>query len=165
MRSLIYIGALLALAACESDDDTEFVFERINPETLNRHPAYSQVTTITGETKFIYVAGQTDRGLDYTPGSNACQHDDWRGQIIGVTENVERGLQAAGATWDDVVFIRRFVLDMAAYRAVLFDRDNSIPSVWENRDPPPSTLIEIGALSEPCQLLEVDVFAAVSADE
>ena len=165
MRSLIYLGALLALAACESDDDTEFVFERINPETLNRHPAYSQVTTITGETKFIYVAGQTDRGLDYTPGSNACQHDDWRGQIIGVNENVERGLQAAGATWDDVVFIRRFVLDMAAYRAVLFDRDNSIPSVWENRDPPPSTLSEIGALSEPCQLLEVDVFAAVSADD
>lgn len=161
MRSLIYIGALLALAACESDDDTEFVFERINPETLNRHPAYSQVTTITGETKFIYVAGQTDRGLDYTPGSNACQHDDWRGQIIGVNENVEKGLQAAGATWDDVVFIRRFVLDMTAYRAVV----NAIPSVWENRDPPPSTLIEIGALSEPCQLLEVDVFAAVSADE
>ncbi len=165
MRSLIYLGALLALAACESDDDTEFVFERINPETLNRHPAYSQVTTISGETKFVYVAGQTDRGLDYTPGSNACQHDDWRGQIIGVNENVERGLQAAGATWDDVVFIRRFVLDMAAYRAVLFDGDNAIPSVWENRDPPPSTLIEVGALSEPCQLLEVDVFAAVSADD
>ena len=165
MRNLIYLGALLTLVACESDDDTEFVFERINPETLNRHPAYSQVTTITGETKFIYVAGQTDRGLDYTPGSNACQHDDWRGQIIGVNENVERGLQAAGATWDDVVFIRRFVLDMAAYRAVLFDGNNAIPSVWENRDPPPSTLIEIGALSEPCQLLEVDVFAAVSADE
>ena len=161
MRSLIYIGALLALAACESDDDTEFVFERINPETLNRHPAYSQVTTITGETKFIYVAGQTDRGLDYTPGSNACQHDDWRGQIIGVNENVEKGLQAAGANWDDVVFIRRFVLDMTAYRAVV----NAIPSVWENRDPPPSTLIEVGALSEPCQLLEVEVFAAVSAGE
>ena len=161
MRSLILISALLALVACESDDDTEFVFERINPETLNRHPAYSQVTTITGETKFIYVAGQTDRGLDYTPGSNACQHDDWRGQIIGVNENVERGLRAAGATWDDVVFIRRFVLDMTAYRAVV----NAIPSVWENRDPPPSTLIEVGALSEPCQLLEVDVFAAVSADE
>jgi enamine deaminase RidA (YjgF/YER057c/UK114 family) len=161
MRSLIYLGALLALAACESDDDTEFVFERINPETLNRHPAYSQVTTITGETKFIYVAGQTDRGLDYTPGSNACQHDDWRGQIIGVNENVEKGLQAAGANWDDVVFIRRFVLDMTAYRAVV----NAIPSVWENRDPPPSTLIEVGALSEPCQLLEVDVFAAVSAGE
>ncbi len=161
MRNLIYLGALLTLVACESDDDTEFVFERINPETLNRHPAYSQVTTISGEAKFVYVAGQTDRGLDYTPGSNACQHDDWRGQIIGVNENVERGLQAAGATWDDVVFIRRFVLDMTAYRAVV----NAIPSVWENRDPPPSTLIEIGALSEPCQLLEVDVFAAVSADE
>ncbi len=161
MRSLIYIGALLALVACESDDDPEFVFERINPETLNRHPAYSQVTTISGETKLIYVAGQTDRGLDYTRGSNACQHDDWRGQIIGVNENVERGLQAAGATWDDVVFIRRFVLDMTAYRAVV----NAIPSVWENRDPAPSTLIEVGALSEPCQLLEVDVFAAVSADE
>ncbi len=165
MKSLVYLGAVLALVACESDDDTEFVFERINPETLNRHPAYSQVTTISGETKFIYVAGQVDRGLDYTPGSNACQHDDWRGQIIGVNENVERGLQAAGATWDDVVFIRRFVLDMAAYRAVLFDGDNAIPSVWENRDPPPSTLIEVGALSEPCQLLEVDVFAAVSADD
>ena len=26
-------------------------------------------------------------------------------------------------------------------------------------------LIEVGALSEPCQLLEVDVFAAVAADD
>lgn len=164
MKILIVLSALLTLAACESDDDEEFVFERINPETLNRHPAYSQVTTITGETKFIYVAGQTDRGLEYTPGSNACQHDDWRGQMIGVNENVERGLHAAGANWDDVVFIRRFVLDMAAYRAVLFDRDNAIPGVWEDRDPPPSTLIKVGALSEPCQLLEVDVFAAVASD-
>ena len=84
--------------------------------------------------------------------------------MIGVNENVERGLHAAGANWDDVVFIRRFVLDMAAYRAVVFDRDNAIPGVWEDRDPPPSTLIEVGALSELGQLLEVDVFAAVASD-
>jgi enamine deaminase RidA (YjgF/YER057c/UK114 family) len=166
MTKSLILGVMLALAACsESDFDDEFSFERINPESLNEHPFYSQVTTVSGDAKFVYVAGQTDRAVDYRIGSNECRHADWRGQVIGVTENVGLALSAAGAGWDDVVFIRRFVLDMAAYRSALTAADDPLPVVWQDRAPPPSTLIEVGALSEPCQLLEVDVFAVVPAEE
>ncbi len=166
MTKWLGLGVVLALTACsESDFDDELSFERINPDTLNEHPFYSQVTTVSGDAKFIYIAGQTDRAVDYRIGSNECRHPDWRGQITGVAENVENALRAAGAGWDDVVFIRRFVLDMAAYRSALTDSENPLPVVWQDRAPPPSTLIEVGALSEPCQLLEVDVFAVVPAEE
>ena len=81
MRTLLCVIAVLALAACESGDD--FAFERINPETLNHHPAYSQVTTVnTGGAKFVYVAGQVDRPIDYTPGSNRCRSDDLPTPVI-----------------------------------------------------------------------------------
>lgn len=162
----VCILAMLTLSACDNNhDDDEFSFKRINPDSLNKHPYYSQVTTVSGDARFIYVAGQTDRAVEYKIGSNECRHDDWRGQIIGVRENVGKALQAAGASWDDVVFIRRFVVDMVGFRKVLANRDQPLPGLWQNRPPPPSTLIEINKLSEPCQLLEIDVFAAVSEDD
>lgn len=150
--------------AGEGAGETESLdFQRIDPATLNRHPFYSQVTVVQGAAKHVYVAGQTDRAVDYKFGDNACRHDDWRGQYIGVHENVEKALAAAGATWDDVVFIRRFVTDMQGFRSVMGDKDNPPPALWKTRRPPPSTLIQVVALSEPCQLLEVDVFAVVPA--
>lgn len=166
MHKYISLIAISMLSACGNiEDKNEYSFNRVNPDTLNKHPYYSQVTTVSGNARFIYVAGQTDRAVDYRIGSNNCRHDDWRGQVAGVRENVGKALVAAGANWDDVVFIRRFVVDMAEYRKVLANRDNPLPSPWSDRLPPPSTLIEISKLSEPCQLLEIDVFAAVQSSE
>ncbi|MFQ5659833.1 MAG: RidA family protein [Gammaproteobacteria bacterium] len=164
MRRLLCLAVVLAMTACnEHDSDDAFRFTRINPDTLNKHPYYSQATVVSGNARFVYVAGQTDRAVDYKIGSNECRHDDWRGQVMGVRENVGKALRAAGASWDDVVFIRRFVVDMVGFRKVLADHDNPLPAVWQKRRPPPSTLIEVSKLSEPCQLLEIDVFAAVPA--
>ena len=65
MTKSLSLGVMLALAACsESDFDDEFSFERINPDSLNEHPFYSQVTTVSGDAKFVYVAGQTDRAVE-----------------------------------------------------------------------------------------------------
>jgi len=140
---------------------TDFAFERLDPEALNFHPAYAQATTVRGDAKFIYVAGQVDRPKDYTPRSNRCRHSDMRGQYIGTHENVERALTAAGAGWNDVVFIRRYVTDLREWREALDDEENPVPNYWEGHRPPPSTLIQVEALSETCQKIEVDVFAAV----
>ena len=155
---------LLVAQVAGAGENEALEFRRIDPPTLNRHPFYSQVTVVQGDAKHIYVAGQTDRAVDYKFGDNACRHDDWRGQYIGVHENVGKALAAAGATWDDVVFIRRFVTDMKGFRSVMGDKENPPPKLWKNRRPPPSTLIQVVALSEPCQLLEVDVFAVVAED-
>ena len=163
LLALLPLLAVPQAAVAGAEEGETLDFQRIDPETLNRHPFYSQVTVVQGDAKHIYVAGQTDRAVDYKFGDNACRHDDWRGQYIGVHENVGMALAAAGATWDDVVFIRRFVTDMQGFRSVMGDKDNPPPNLWKSRRPPPSTLIQVVALSEPCQLLEIDVFAVVSA--
>ena len=154
--ALVLIPSTAALA--QSGD---FKMERIDPPTINTHPAYSQVTVVRGPHKLIFVAGQIDRPIDYRPGSNRCQHEDWAGQYRGMNENLELALKAAGATWNDVVFIRRFVVDMKKYLAAIRDPQNPIPDYWKGQKRPPSTLIEVKALSEPCQLMETDVIAVV----
>lgn len=155
------LGLVLAATLVKASN-TGFVFERLDPEKLNFHPAYAQATIVSGAAKFIYVAGQVDRPKDYTPRSNRCRHTDMRGQYVGTHENVERALAAAGADWNDVVFIRRYVTDLRDWRQALDDEKNPVPNYWEGHRPPPSTLIQVEALSEPCQKIEVDVFAAVS---
>ena len=157
---LAVLGLSLESAA---EEGSSFEFKRIDPENLNVHPFYSQATTVQGPAKCVYVAGQTDRAPEYTYGSDSCRHEDWRGQYLGVHENVEKALHASGAGWNDVVFIRRFVTDIKAFRHGMSDRQDPPPNYWAGHRPPPSTLIEVSALSEPCQLIEIDVFAVVEA--
>lgn len=140
----------------------DFESKRMDPPTLNKHPAYTQVTTVKGDMKMVFVAGQVDRPVDYKPGSNVCRHADWRGQYVGMMQNVENGLKAAGATWADVVYIRRFVVDMKSYIDLVRDRKNPVPSYWKFGSAPPSTLIQVVRLSEPCQLMETDVMAVMN---
>ena len=149
---------LLGIAAAFPAHSDEVDLERINPPTLNEHPVYAQVTTVSGDMKLVFVAGQVDRPLGYSPRSNECAHSDWRGQFIGMMDNVTKGLEAGGATWDDVVFIRKFTVDMQKYLAL-----SDVPQYWKTGQAPSSTLVQVVALSEPCQLMEVDVTAVVSA--
>ena len=156
-------GAAMLIAAIAVAFAAEFELRKINPPTLNQHPVYTQVATVSGEKTFVLVAGQTDRPIQYEPRSDSCRHSDWHNQYIGTMDNVERGLAAAGATWDDVVFIRKFTTDMVKYLATTADKENPVPQYFEPFQAPPSTLIEVVALSEPCQLLEIDVMAVVQA--
>ena len=66
-------------------------------------------------------------------------------------------LKAAGATWDDVVFRRLYVLDMDAFIKIQTDPTMSFP--WHPDRPPPSTLIGVTRLSHPDFLIEIDLMA------
>ena len=87
MQKYLSLVAMLTLTACGNiDDNNEYNFNRLNPDTLNKHPYYSQVTTVSGNARFIYVAGQTDRAVEYKIGTDSCRHEDWRGQVAGVRD-------------------------------------------------------------------------------
>jgi enamine deaminase RidA (YjgF/YER057c/UK114 family) len=119
----------ILFAAFSAVVGAELELKRIDPATLNKHPAYTQVTTVKGDMQLIFIAGQVDRAVDYRPGNNECQHADWRGQYIGTMDNIEKALASAGATWTDVVSIRRYTTDIQSYLNVVMDRDNPPPPI------------------------------------
>lgn len=155
--AVFIVVAGLLVSSCAST--TGIDLERVNPPTLNKHPVYAQLTTVSGAMQFVFVAGQVDRPLGYEPRSNECAHSDWRSQYIGTMDNVTKALEAAGATWADVVFIRKFTTDMEKYLAL---SNLDLPDYWRPGEAPSSTLVEVVKLSEPCQLIEIDVIAVVA---
>jgi hypothetical protein len=73
------------------------------------------------------------------PGQEPKLQQDMRGQYLQVMEALTIRLRAAGATWDDVVYRRPFVLDMDAFIKTQTDPTMTYP--WHR--PPPSTLVGV----------------------
>lgn len=131
--------------------------EHINPPELYKHPAYTRVITVKGPCKLIFVAGQTPSDENYKPVAKG----DYKAQYERVMEALTIQLKAAGATWDDVVYRRMFVLDMDEFLKVQTDPNTKYP--WQPGRPPPSTLIGVTRLSNPDFLIEIDLLAIVDA--
>jgi enamine deaminase RidA (YjgF/YER057c/UK114 family) len=129
--------------------------ERINPPGIYKHPAYTRVITARGG-KMIFIAGQTPSDMDY----KCVAPGDYKAQYVAVMEGLKTALQAAGATLDDVVHRRAFVLDMDKYLAVTRDPDMA-GRYWTRDKLPASTAVQVSRLSDPCFLIEIDLVAAV----
>src|SRR5271169_787270 len=98
--------------------------QHINPPELFKHPSYTRVITVTGPSKLIFIAGQTPSDEKYRP----VAIGDMRGQYQRVMEALTTQLQAAGATWDDVVYRPLFDLDIEAFIKVQTDPAMTSPS-------------------------------------
>jgi enamine deaminase RidA (YjgF/YER057c/UK114 family) len=127
----------------------------INPPGLFKHPNYTRVLTIEKPSKLIYIAGQTPSDENYRP----VHPGDIRGQYLAVLDGLTVQLKAAGATWDNVVFRRMYVVGVPEFMKVLSDR--AVPVPWDPSRPSPSTLIGVTALSNPGFLVEVEIVAVV----
>jgi enamine deaminase RidA (YjgF/YER057c/UK114 family) len=127
----------------------------IDPPELYRHPAFKRVVTVQGDLKLIFIAGQTPSDENY----ECVSPGDYRAQYIQVMSNLDVQLRVAGATWDDVVYRRMFVLDVDEFIATF--RDPTVPKYGDGR--PPSTMVGVTRLSHPEFLIEIDLVAAVGA--
>ena len=134
-------------------------FERthINPPELFRHPAYTRVITVACPGRLVFIAGQTPSDAQYEP----VAVGDLRAQYLHVMDALSLQLEAAGATWADVVFRRIYVLDMDGFLAM--QRDPSLPQPGPPNLPPPSTLIGVTRLSHPDFGLEIDLLAVTQS--
>ena len=130
--------------------------KHINPPELFVHPSYTRVITVSGPSKLIFIAGQTPSDERYRP----VEIGNMRGQYLRVMEALTIQLNAAGATWDDVVYRRIFVLDMDAFINVQTNPAMTYP--WHPDRPPPSTLVGVTRLSHPDFLIEIDLMAVTS---
>jgi enamine deaminase RidA (YjgF/YER057c/UK114 family) len=129
--------------------------EYINPPGLFKHPNYTRVLTVEKPSKLIFIAGQTPADENYQP----VRPGDVRAQYVAVLEGLTLQLKAAGATWDDVVFRRMYVVGVPEFMKAL--NDKTLPVPWDPSRPSPSTLIGVTALSNPGFLVEVEIVAVV----
>jgi enamine deaminase RidA (YjgF/YER057c/UK114 family) len=128
--------------------------EHINPDGLLSSPAFSQVVTVSGPVRTVYVGGQnavTAAGEMVGVGDIAAQSE----QVIA---NVEVALAAAGADLSHVIKWTVFLVDGHDLGAgfAAFQR------AWGDRpDPPLVTVAKVAGLALPEALVEIEATAVV----
>ena len=132
--------------------------ERIQPDKLHVRQSgsqvlYSQVMVVNvGETKHVFVAGQTPRDKD----GNCVGKGDMRAQIEQVGENIKAALEAAGATLADIVRTTTYVTDMDEYF-----KHQDMRMRFFAQALPTSTTVQVARLSRPEFMVEIEAFAIV----
>ncbi len=125
----------------------------LNPKTMAPAKGYTPVVEVTGG-RTIYVSGQVP--VDKTGALVGA--GDLRAQTRQVFENVKAGLEAAGASFADVVKLSFYVVDAAQVQTVRDVRDTYV----DTARPPASTLVEVRRLVREEFLIEVDAIASVA---
>lgn len=132
------------------------VVSLINPEGHVQVPIYHHVAVATG-TKQVHIAGQ----VAWDSEGNLVAPGDLTGQVAQVYRNVAKALDAAGATFHDVV---RFTWYAAGWKRELYDAFNAgIEQAAREFDlaTPPLALIGVDILFEPGILIEAEVTAVI----
>jgi enamine deaminase RidA (YjgF/YER057c/UK114 family) len=80
---------------------------------------------------------------------------DFEAQTRQVFENLTRALEAADASWSDVVKLDYFLRDVGQIGAVRAIRDEYV----DTANPPASTLVEVSGLFRPDVLVEIQATA------
>jgi enamine deaminase RidA (YjgF/YER057c/UK114 family) len=119
----------------------------MNPAAIAKPGGYTHVVEVTGPGRIVYIAGQ----LGLKPNGDIA--GDFRAQCVQAFENLKAALAAVGATFDDVVKLNNYLIDipknLGHYREV---RDKYV----NTSQPPASTTIGIPALARPDALYEVE---------
>jgi len=127
----------------------------INPDGL---PApvgpYSNVVT-SAPGRLVFVAGQI--ALDVN--GEIVGAGDITAQTRQVMENLRLALEAAGATFADVVRVVNYITDVELFGQMAAVRKEYLVEPY-----PASTLVEVSALMYPEILIEIEAIAVVSDD-
>jgi enamine deaminase RidA (YjgF/YER057c/UK114 family) len=119
----------------------------MNPEAIAKPGGYSHVVEITGPGRIVYIAGQ----LGLKPDGKIA--GDFRAQCVQAFENLKSALAAVGATFDDVVKLNNYLIDIKANLGIYREVRDKYVNV---KAPPASTTIGIPALAREDAHYEVE---------
>jgi reactive intermediate/imine deaminase len=129
-------------------------FELLIPNTMPKSVGYSQVATVTGGT-LVFVSGQI--ALDKS--GNAVGKDDFRAQVQQVFENLKAAIEAGGGTFDDVVKLNSYLVDLSPSHLAEF---REVRDKYVNvKNPPASTAVQVQRLFRSEFLVEIEAVAVV----
>jgi len=125
----------------------------VKSDALPPSPGYSQAVEVPKGARLIYVAGQV--AMDRS--GKLVGEGDFKLQATQTFENLKAALQASGATFDNVVKLNSYFLDMTQLPAFRDVRDKYI----NTSTPPASTAVKVAGLFREGILLEVEAVAVV----
>ena len=128
--------------------------KRTNPPALSTPTGYTHVVEVSGPAKTVYISGQ----IAYDKDGKIVGAGDMKAQAEQVFKNLQAALDAAGATFSDVVKMNSYITDMSKVQAV---RD--VRARYFGDAMPASTFVQVAGLVRPELMLEIEVIAVVSA--
>lgn len=126
---------------------------RLNPDTLHKNPAFTQVAIVESPTRMIYVGGQ-----NAVNEAGEIVGRDIASQTTQTLKNLIAALDAAGATLQDVFKMTIYIVQgqpmhegLAAFQ--------QLPESSAN--PPTISVLIVAGLANPEFLVEIDAVAAI----
>src|SRR5512141_1533271 len=88
--------------------------KRVNPPALSAPTGYTHIVEVAGPSKTIYISGQ----IAYDRDGKLVGAGDMKAQAEQVFKNLQAALDAAGASFSDVVKMNSYITDMSKAQAV-----------------------------------------------
>ena len=127
---------------------------RNNPEGLFDSKIYSQVATVSGNAKTIYIGGQNAVNSE----GQLVGRGDFELQTKQALENIRIALASENASFNDLIKLNIYMVDgcdpavgLKAFRE----------TVGELEKPPLITVLKVAGLANPLCLIEIDAIAVV----
>jgi enamine deaminase RidA (YjgF/YER057c/UK114 family) len=125
----------------------------INPASLPRNPAFTQVIVVESPARTIYVGGQNGILADGTLATGTLT-----GQARQALLNVQAALAGAGAELRDVV---RWTVTVVEGQPVA-EGFAAFREIWGDAGDPPTVSVQVvSGLANPQFLIEIDAIAAM----
>jgi enamine deaminase RidA (YjgF/YER057c/UK114 family) len=126
----------------------------VNPDTLNKNPAFTNVVVVTGSVKTVYVGGQD--AVDSS--GKIVGKGDIKAQTEQVLKNIQTALAAGGAEIEHIVKWNLFVVQGQSLQAGF----EAFQQFWGMRpNPPLISFVFVSGLANPDFLVEMDAIAVV----
>ena len=126
----------------------------VNPDALNKNPAFTNVIVVTGPVKTVYVGGQDAVDASGT----IIGKGDLKAQTEQVLKNVQVALAAGGAQLEHIIKWNIYIVQGQPLQAGF----EGFQRVWGNRPNPPAiSALFVSGLAHPDFLVEMDAIAVV----
>jgi enamine deaminase RidA (YjgF/YER057c/UK114 family) len=124
----------------------------LNPNTMSKPAAYSQVVEVSLPGRMVFISGQIGVGRDgkLVPG-------DFRAQAVQAFENLKAALEAVGGRFEHVVKLNSYLIALE-HQPIL----REVRALYLNMSAPPaSTSLRVAGFAREGVLLEVEATAVL----
>ena len=128
--------------------------EHLNPERMHKNPAFTQVISVSGPVKTVYVGGQNAVDAQGT----IIGRGDIRAQTQQVLANIREALATAGARPEHLIKWNMYLVQGQPLR----EGFAAFQQFWGDRPNPPAiSMAFVCGLANPDYLIEIEAVAVV----